>query len=695
MTSIAYFEEGITIFDSTQIVGATTGSIVTYGGLSVFTTTISSGITSGALVVAGGVGITGTTNGTASNWAGIMKVTNGTGSSGSGNGALVVTGGVGIGQNLNVAGDATISGSLFVAGTTTTVNSTTITIADNTFQVNSGPPGTRDAGFLIDRYQVANDAGSGDVVTDVPSYVSSSATVGSTTTDVVFQNTLSGVTDFYKYDWIKFTSGAANNEVRRITAYNGATFTATVATAFGTAPSNGDTFELYNKNYVAHWYDTITQTYIFGYISNNFDITTNIDGGFAGLLDIRAGAASLTSATIANVYVSGATSIASLNVTSQTVSNLFATSSSFTNSVVTNGTTANLVVTNNSTIANTYITNGSAGTLNISDQTVGNSNVNNETVANLVVTNNSTIANTYITNGSAGTLNITQQTVGNSNVNNETVANLVVTNNSTIANTFIVSGTAATLNVTNMTGGTVYISDATITNLQVSGAISNTNGAFTNATITNLITTNQTVTNLTVLSSTIANTLVTNGTLSNVYITDGSAGTLNISAQTVGNSNVLNQTVSNLVVTNNSTFANAYITSGTAASLVVNGTNIDPTPGDIIQEAFFLAANNQSSQASVTGLVFANATVRSFRIHLSVSITTTGGTDDKYANFELLGIQRQLAGDWLLNSKYIGDNTGIKFFINSSGQIRYTSNNTSGFIRDVFRWRAQVTAVHP
>jgi hypothetical protein len=80
---------------------------------------------------------------------------------------------------------------------------------------------------------------------------------------------------------------------------------------------------------------------------------------------------------------------------------------------------------------------------------------------------------------------------------------------------------------------------------------------------------------------------------------------------------------------------------------------------------------------------------------LSVSITTTGGTTDEYANYELLGIQRKLAGDWLLNSKYIGDNTGVKFFINSSGQLRYTSTNISGFIRDVFRWRAQVTAVHP
>ena len=58
---------------------------------------------------------------------GVISLTNTTSATSSSTGALVVTGGVGIGENLHVQGD------LIVNGTTTTVNSTTVTIDDPIF----------------------------------------------------------------------------------------------------------------------------------------------------------------------------------------------------------------------------------------------------------------------------------------------------------------------------------------------------------------------------------------------------------------------------------------------------------------------------------------------------------------------------------------------------------------------------------
>jgi hypothetical protein len=56
--------------------------------------------------------------------------TRGTSSTTTGTGTLVVTGGVGVSENLNVGGALTIAGNLTVNGTTTTVNSSTLSVDD-------------------------------------------------------------------------------------------------------------------------------------------------------------------------------------------------------------------------------------------------------------------------------------------------------------------------------------------------------------------------------------------------------------------------------------------------------------------------------------------------------------------------------------------------------------------------------------
>jgi hypothetical protein len=106
------------------------------------------------------------------------------------------------------------------------------------------------------------------------------------------------------------------------------------------------------------------------------------------------------------------------------------------------------------------------------------------------------------------------------------------------------------------------------------------------------------------------------------------------------------------------------------------------TTGDIGHSSF-TAADNQSSAANVTGLAFANGTVRSFIAIVSI---TRGST---YAQYQLRAIQK--ASSWELIQEYIGDSTGISFTITSAGQVQYQSTSTGNSA--TIKFRATVTQV--
>jgi hypothetical protein len=109
--------------------------------------------------------------------------------------------------------------------------------------------------------------------------------------------------------------------------------------------------------------------------------------------------------------------------------------------------------------------------------------------------------------------------------------------------------------------------------------------------------------------------------------------------------------------------------------------------GDI-PHTVFSAANNVSSAANVTGLAFASASIRSFKIQISVSIDATTDLNEV---FELTGVQ--LAGGFVMASTSVGDDSGVVFTITSAGQVQYTSQNSSGFVSSKFAFRAYVTLV--
>lgn len=109
--------------------------------------------------------------------------------------------------------------------------------------------------------------------------------------------------------------------------------------------------------------------------------------------------------------------------------------------------------------------------------------------------------------------------------------------------------------------------------------------------------------------------------------------------------------------------------------------------GDIREEASFSLSNNVSSPASITGFAFANASVRSFKAHVSVEIDATA---DLFEVFEIMGIQR--GSDWSMNASSVGDSTGVIFSIDTSGQLKYTCSNYAGFSSGTIRFRAITTS---
>ncbi len=163
-------------------------------------------------------------------------------------------------------------------------------------------------------------------------------------------------------------------------------------------------------------------------------------------------------------------------------------------------------------------------------------------------------------------------------------------------------------------------------------------------------------------------------------------GTARATTYTGGSVEVLGGTISNLNVSTTITGPSLQMTNGTFGSLRVNNTlNVSSVSlvvtGDI-GETTFAAANNVSSPANVTGLSFSSA-VRGARIYATVSIDAT---TNLYAIFILEVVQRD--SDWVISGTSTGDNTGINFTITTGGQVQYTSTNLSGFVSNTIKFRA-------
>jgi hypothetical protein len=127
-------------------------------------------------------------------------------------------------------------------------------------------------------------------------------------------------------------------------------------------------------------------------------------------------------------------------------------------------------------------------------------------------------------------------------------------------------------------------------------------------------------------------------------------------------------------------------TAVTTGRLIANTVDATPSIGDIGREKWAYLANNTSG--TIGGFTFNNSVVRSFTAAAHVEIQrSTGG--NLFAKHELEAVQ--LASNWVLNQSYIGDNTGITFAVNPTGQVCYTSSNIANYSQSIIHYRASAT----
>jgi hypothetical protein len=447
------------------------------------------------------------------NVSGITTISNTTANSGLGSGALVVNGGTSIAGSLYVESSATINGNLTINGTTTSVNSTVVNIADNFTILNAGPSGSRDAGLMIQRYQNDNNIGSGDIVSgSEPILYSGIVQTGTSTISIIFPSGANAMNEYYTGYWIKITSGSANNNVRQIVAYNGATLTATLDNVLITTPTaNVDTFNLYGRDFVGLYYDTGLSGLVFGYSAT--DPSTLITS--TGYSDIFVRTGNFSN----GINITGGSTFTDLTITGNLLSNGNTTlgNTFISNLNSTNITVNNIVVNGISSVSNLNVTNSTMTSAIINNQTVSNSliinsNITNSTINSLNVTNeNATNITSGIINVTTGVTTSSLYVSGLSSLSNVTANNVTITS-LTSNSSRLIDVTSGTITLTNgLTSASLFISG--ISNLNGLNAIniSTTNLSSNNSTIVNLLSTNQTTSNL------VVNTVTMNPSLGDIF----------------------------------------------------------------------------------------------------------------------------------------------------------------------------------
>ncbi len=173
--------------------------------------------------------------------------------------------------------------------------------------------------------------------------------------------------------------------------------------------------------------------------------------------------------------------------------------------------------------------------------------------------------------------------------------------------------------------------------------------------------------------------------LTGLPLTTGVTGTLPVGNGGTG----IATTPSNgfLPIGNGTNYTAAAITAGTGitvsngvGTITLSATN--SSSGDIAPTSF-TAANSQAAAANVTGLAFANASVRGFEALVTIYINAGSPL---YETYTLRGIQR--AADWQMSQTSTGDASLVTFSITTAGQIQYTTPTYGSFTAATFKFRA-------
>jgi hypothetical protein len=94
----------------------------------------------------------------------------------------------------------------------------------------------------------------------------------------------------------------------------------------------------------------------------------------------------------------------------------------------------------------------------------------------------------------------------------------------------------------------------------------------------------------------------------------------------------------------------------------------------------FACADNQSSAANITGLLFSSASVRSALIKLQIRrVSTGGGATERVQYGHWVATYNTLAATWTLDSLGASsEDAGVVLSITSGGQVQYTSDDMTG-----------------
>lgn len=272
--------QALSVGTTLQVSGISTLQGIT----SITNTTNASAYTNGSFIVSGGMGIakdvymngllTISLNGGFHNF-GLLLNDNVTNSVSITTGSIVTTGGVGIAQDvyiggsINVATNVVINGDLTVYGTTTVTQEDILINLNNIFILNGDPViATRDSGIFIQRYQMANDTGLGDIVVNGAPITSNTFSSIIDTSHLVLATADQKINGFYNNMWIKITNNnppGVMGQVRQITSYTNSGNTIVLTTPLDTLPTNNTTYSIYNKLYAGVYFNETSQDWIFGY----------------------------------------------------------------------------------------------------------------------------------------------------------------------------------------------------------------------------------------------------------------------------------------------------------------------------------------------------------------------------------------------------------------------------------------------
>ena len=167
----------------------------------------------------------------------------------------------------------------------------------------------------------------------------------------------------------------------------------------------------------------------------------------------------------------------------------------------------------------------------------------------------------------------------------------------------------------------------------------------------------------------------------------GTSTTTNISDITDG-------TAGELITWDASGVATTVAVGTSSHVLTSNGAGSAPTfqaAGSGLSTGSFSYANNQTSAANITGLVFDKASIRGAEIFLTTFTDSTFGDKSTVSTVNIVTD----GSAWAIveDTKVSTTATNIVYSITSAGQLQYTSPNDGGFTSGTMKWIYGTTSV--